>query len=230
MALERWLRRWTANDPSDPHFPGWGINSGVVGMRGSIPESGAHRLGARGVAFLLGIAVVVALAAGFLTLRYLYMPLGQGSSVGPGPTMFVRSVEAGGGSVWDYCFRPDATFAWHVSLRNNGPLPITLLGGAQSLTSNSSQEAFILRDLATYRLSQTGGPSDPANASVLPPTTLAPGGELEVWARYTTGSMLPNATVESTIWVRFSTLGIERTAEVPLRDGIGIDGTPCQSG
>jgi hypothetical protein len=229
MALERWLRRWAPDDPSDPDFPGWGIHSGAVGMRGSIPESGAHRLGARGVALLLGVAVVVALAGGFLTLRYVYMPLGQGSSVGPGPTMFVRSIEAGGGKVWDYCFRPDATFAWHVSLRNNGPLPITLLGGGQSLTSDSTREAFILRDLATYRLVQTGGPSDPASAPVLPPTTLAPGGEVEVWARYTAGSMLPNPTVESTIRVRFSTLGIERTAEVPLRDGVGIDGTACPS-
>jgi hypothetical protein len=143
--------------------------------------------------------------------------------------MFVRSIEAGDGVVWDYCFRPDATFAWHISLRNNGPLPTTLLGGAQNPKSSSSQEAFALRDLATYRVSQAGGPSDPANASVLPPTTLAPGGEVEVWARDTTGSMLPSPTAEWTIWVRFSTLGIERTAEVPLRDGIGIEGSACPS-
>ena len=69
--------------------------------------------------------------------------------------------------------------------------------------------------------------TDPLTAPAMQATALAQGDELDVWARFQTGDLqLQDGTSASvrSVWVRYSVLGVVRTDEVPLRDGIRVEG------
>lgn len=200
------------------------------------------RRGVINTALVLAIAVI----AGYGLLDTVYMPLEQGSSTGTDggfpDSRYLRSETDpfGSGSLYLYCGKPPGDFAWMVSLRNNGPLPITVLGlgdGRLALADQRDKGEFGIHDLAPYRAAEpTGTPltshdlRDPRKAPTLGPVDLASNDEFEVWVRYATGGPSPEGTlVTRSIPVRYRILGIERSAEVPLRDGVGVT-TPCKKG
>ncbi len=64
---EQRARRSSPTDLGDSHFPGWGIHSGVVGLRGSRDGEPIHP-SRRGIALFLLRALVVVALAGLLVL------------------------------------------------------------------------------------------------------------------------------------------------------------------
>lgn len=212
-----------------------------AGLETPAPAS-SRRIGWRKIAVVLATALVVGYAATGLFVTTLYLPLTEGSSVGsdqetPG-SLFVTSISSPmeSGSLWTWCFTPGANFAWFASLRNTGPLPVTIFGaGLPAHPDGFDQVDFAQARVATPADTPTythAMISNAATAPVLQPTTLAPGDELEVWARFKMGDGPEGQGV--TVWkqslsVHYSVLGFERTADVPFRDGVGIDGAPCPS-
>ena len=188
-------------------------------------------------------ALVVVLAGGYLFLANAYMPLAEGSGSGPDSgipgSLFARSATDpfGSGTQFVFCSKPSSRIDWNVALINNGPLPVTLLGGDPGpgrVTSDTSVNGFSLVDLAIYRQAlpadtpaMSHDRTDPRTAPAMSATTIASGDQLEVWARFQTGSLQlqrdSSMSVRS-VWVRYSVLGVVRTAEVPLRDGIAVEG------
>jgi hypothetical protein len=199
---------------------------------------------------VIGVAfVALILTAGTVFLTNVYMPLEEGSSVGPDQSvagsLFERSIDDpfGSGSMWLYCGRPNGRFAWYITLRNTGPLPVTVLGGDSGpipIPVMEQGNSFWLVDLAAGRLStptdtpiEMHGFTNPRTAPVLSPTVIAPGRELEVWARYAIGGLVvDNAggrSYQRSLRVRYSILGIERIVDVPLHDGVAIESPPCSA-
>jgi hypothetical protein len=136
-----------------------------------------------------------------------------------------------------FCSKPSSRIDWNVALINNGPLPVTILGGDPGpgrVTSDTNVNGFSLVDLAIYRQALPADTppfshyrTDPLTAPAMSATTIASGDQLEVWARFETGSLQLQdgaSMLVRTIWVRYSVLGVVRTAEVPLRDGIAVEG------
>lgn len=185
----------------------------------------------------VALGLIVVLIGGYVVLANAYMPLAEGNSVGPGPTHFLRSEQDpfSGDALWLYCYQPDSAFAWYVTVANSGPLPVTVRGagtGPVPVVQLHDGNTFALVDLASYRAHTYEPPSDPATAPALAPVVLAPGAQIELWARYRTGGHdLQTGARASTrsIPIRYSVMGIERTADVPLRDGVGVEGMPCGS-
>jgi len=198
---------------------------------------------------VLNIALLVAIAfiAGYGFLDTIYMPLEQGST--SGDTSFASSrflrLEAdpfGSGSLYVYCGKPPGDFAWMVSLLNDAPVAITLLGlgdGPLALADQGVEEGYGIHDLAPYRAAEPADTPltshdavDPAKAPTLGPVELASGDEFEVWVRFATGPgpwAEGSRVITRSIPVRYRILGIERSAGVPLRDGVGVT-TPCKKG
>lgn len=184
-----------------------------------------------------GAAVaIVGFVAGVLYLGNGYQPLTEGSwagadSIAP-PSLFLRidSDPFGGGGMWVYCSEPNGRFAWGTSIRNDGPLPVTILGGAPGPLAGvdmSDSNSFRLVDFALAPL-EPPGTTDPQQLPAMAPVTLANGGEVSIWARFQEGGVAiqagGTASVRS-LWIRYSVLGVDRTAEVALRDGVGVEGT-----
>jgi hypothetical protein len=202
-----------------------------------------HR-GVINIALVLAIGVI----AGYGLLAVVYLPLEQGSSSGPDTNVpgsrYLRteSDPFGSGSLYVYCGKPAGDFAWMVSLRNDGPVTITLLGlgdGPLALADQVLEDGFGIHDLAPYRAAEpTDTPltshdaRDPRKAPALRPVEIAPGDEFEVWVRWSTGSTLlaeGSLLTSRSIPVRYRILGVERSAQVPLRDGVGVE-APCRKG
>jgi hypothetical protein len=186
------------------------------------------------------IAALAAVAAGiscYLYLSNVYMPLQQigGAPDTSASSLFLRSEAISGagqtgafGPTYVYCSVPNHRFAVSMTLTNTGLLPVSILGadpgpGAPTTTDGDS---FFLVDLASHRQPL----DDPLTAPALPPTSIDHGQSLDVWARYQTmDKALPDgsAALRSTAWVRYSVLGIVRTAEVQLFDSVEIQGGDC---
>lgn len=192
------------------------------------------------VAAFLGLAV---LGAGVLATTY--MPLIEGSTSGPdtgfGASRWLRTEPDpfGSGGLYLYCATPPGDFAWMTSLRNDGPLPLTIEGlgdGPLAPTGPDAGVGFGIRDLAVYRAAapadlppEARDARDPRTAPTIGPTPLDQGDEIEVWVRFSTGTAPHSAgSAEWTrsIPIRYTIAGITRSAEVPLRDGVGIT-NPC---
>jgi hypothetical protein len=194
------------------------------------------------VALEAALLLVMGSLGGYLFLANNYMPLAEGSGSGPDSgipgSLFARATDQSGGRTqFVYCSKPNSRIDWYITLVNNGPVVVTVLGGDPGpgrVPADANGNGFSLVDLAIYRQAlpadtpaMSHDRTDPRTAPAMPATTLAQGGELEVWARFQTGGLeLPSSTGEtmSTIWVRYSVLGVTRTAEVPLRDSIDVEG------
>jgi hypothetical protein len=187
--------------------------------------------------------LVVVLAGGYLFLANAYMPIAEGGGSGPDSgvpgSLFARSVADpfSAGTQFVYCSEPSSRIDWFMTLMNNGPLPVTILGGDPGpgrVTTDTNVNGFSLVDLARYRQALPADTpayshdrTDPRTAPAMPPTTLASEDQLEVWARFQTGTLqLQSDSTMSvrSVWVRYSVLGVVRTAEVPLRDGVAVAG------
>jgi len=174
------------------------------------------------------------------------MPLTEGSFSGPGTSSaFVHAEDDpfGSGVMYVYCPGPGGRFAWDTSLRNTGPLPVTILGSDPgpipvdviSKTNSSWQDGLAAGRKATpaNTLLATHDLVDAAHAALLTPSkpiTIQPRDEVDLWVWYRTGtSAIPSGGREiiRSLRVRFSVLGFERVAEIPMHDGVGIEGSPC---
>jgi hypothetical protein len=146
----------------------------------------------RRIIIRLVIVLVIAVAGATGTvLETTYMPLTYGSMTGADSvvpdSLFLR-IQAPTVSrdlaTWLYCAKPNGRFAWAVSLRNDGPLPVTLLGAGDEPNvdlGGPDGYGFRLIDLAALRsLMPTDTPltshepSDPRAAPALSPTTIPP--------------------------------------------------------
>ncbi len=206
-------------------------------------QSPRFRRRLRWLALAIVAVLVVVLAGGYIFLANAYMPLAEGNGSGPDSgipgSLFARALDDpfGSGRQYVYCSEPNGRIDWYVSLINNGPLPVTILGGDPGpgrVTSDTHVNGFSLVDLAIYRQALPADTAafgqdrtDPRTAPAMPPTTLEQGDQLEVWARFQTGSLQlqSDSTISlRSVWVRYSVLGVVRTAEVPLRDGVAVEG------
>jgi hypothetical protein len=186
------------------------------------------------------VAVIAALAVAALASTYFYfantyMPLsvtGGGTDLSPG-SLYLRTAngEFGAKTTEVFCSTPNGHFPLMLVLINNGPVPVTLIGGdpgqGGQVNDHTNVTGFSLTGLAPFRQSVGGDPLDPWSAPTLPPTKIEPGQTLEVWARFQLGPQKLQPGVElysDRIWLRFSTFGIERTAGVPLLFEIAVTG------
>lgn len=197
------------------------------------------RDGRRIAAYVAGAAILV-LVAGLLYLANFYQPLASGSWTGADTiapaSLFVRIDDDpfGGGAMWVYCYKPGARFAWGTTIRNDGPLPITILGGDAGPLRDvdiSQSNGFRLVDFALAPAQPPGRP-DPHLAAVMTPATLQPGDEVSIWARFEEGGLAVQAGGTEwmrSLWIRYSVLGVDRTAEVALRDGVGVEALASSS-
>jgi hypothetical protein len=194
------------------------------------PRPRRHRR--RWLAVAAASIAILVVATGYLYLANAYLPLsvtGGGTDMSP-DNLYVRTAdgEFGARTAEVFCSTANGRFAVLVGLVNDGPFPITLIGGdpgpSGPITDHTNGNGFALVDLAPYR-SADGNPQDARLAPTLAPTTLGPGQALDVWARYRLGPQTLQSGAEMAtdrIWLRFSTFGIERTAEVRLMVDIAV--------
>jgi hypothetical protein len=193
----------------------------------------------------VAVVVVAVVVAGCLYLGNVYQPLTEGSwagadAIAPG-SLFVRvdSDPFGDGAMWVYCYQPRGHFAWGTAIRNNGPLPVTILGGDPGPLRGvdmSGSNSFRLVDFALAP-NQPPGTTNPQQLPSMAPVALASGDEVSIWARFEDGGLAAQSGATASmrwLWIRYSALGVERTAEVALRDGVGVESSqaacpPAQS-
>src|SRR5574337_849865 len=187
--------------------------------------------------------IIVGLAGGTWLLGV--QPLAEGSTSGPDSTRGFLRAEAdpfGSERLYLYCDPPGGLVAWYVSITDISPLAITLLGAARSDMASAPAEtnwtwlesvAAARRPPAPMPPLANGPTTDPFHEPDLRPTTIQPGQEVELWARYRRGGLaVPTGgatTIFRSLSLRISILGLERDVEVPLRDGIGLRDPPCGS-
>ena len=182
------------------------------------------------------LVTLAVLSGGGLVLATTYEPLEEGSwtgadSIAP-PSLFMRIDQDpfGSGAMWVYCYTPNGRFAWGTTLRNAGPLPVTILGGDPGPLGGvdlSRTNSFRLVDFALAP-TQPPGTADPGHLPTLTPVTLQSGDEVSIWARFEDGGLATQSGATSfvrSLWVRYSVLGVERAAEVSLRNGVGVEST-----
>jgi hypothetical protein len=187
---------------------------------------------------LLLIAVAAAVA-GYVLLATAYMPLtAQGVTADLTPhSLWVRTENGGqdpsrpDGLTYEYCGQADGRFALELTIKNNGWLPVTIDGadpGPGGPVNSPTNNTFALVDFAAVApgSGDLDGP-DPLKASALGPVSLGSGESIEVWARYQIASHpLGGNRLDwtSTIWIRYSVLGVSRTAQTPLGGAVAILG------
>lgn len=180
---------------------------------------------------------VIAVASTYFYFADAYTPLeiiGDGPDTSPG-SLYVRTAnnEFSVGPTYVYCSIANGRFAAAFEIANFGQFPVTILGGDPGpvpVTEHTNVNGFSLVDLASTRSNPgdpASGPASSETATVLPPTTLVSGNEVAVWARFQMGS-LPvyggGSISIDRIWVRYSTFGVTRTAEIPLRGQVAVTG------
>jgi hypothetical protein len=127
-----------------------------------------------------------------------------------------------------------------MNLTNTGPLPVTILGESPFPNERMGNFRYAQVDLAPYRQPspadtplRSHATTDPRTDPTLPPTTLNPGGSIEVWVRYVTGTVPPGPgwAVERDygIVLKYSVLWMTETAAADTKDGIEMEGGNCAS-
>jgi len=190
----------------------------------------------RNVAVLL--LLLVAGIGGGLALTY--QPLVAGSVRGADQHLLIgtRSAEADDGStvsIYEYRFHAYTSYYTLVSLRNQGPLAVMVLGidiGAV-LPPNAS-----IRPAELLNASSADDPSSEvpvASARRLEAAVVEPNAELLVWIRWEIGACDPAGTppgpnigwAHSSIPVRWSVMGVPRTSEIELGYTVSFETTPA---
>jgi hypothetical protein len=193
---------------------------------GFVPS--ARRIGGRLVAVGM-VALIAGLAVGALN----YQPLVPGSTSGGDDPYLVSAVMSpfDDGTMYTFCRDPGKVAHTIQTLRNDGPVPITLIGPA-----SRAEDAIQLVGLAAVRPRNPDGSIDSGSwldasaTTPLPPTVIDPGTEIELWLsfRLPTVPMSAGSTMSiRSLPIRFSVLGLERSVEVSMRDGFAFSGDPC---
>jgi len=213
----------SANDAGTvPMAPEWSASEGEGFVRW------AWRWGARTLVVAL-VALAVALGNGALN----YQPLGPGSSAGGTDPYLVSSVTSpfGDGVMFTFCHDPGKVAHIEEALRNDGPVPVTVIGAA-----SPPDDPIQLIGLAPLRSRNADGSIDmssgydAATAPALQPSVIEPDGELELWLAFRLPSqpMSAGSTISTrSLPIRFSVFGLERSAHVEMRDGFAFSGDPC---
>jgi hypothetical protein len=186
---------------------------------------GRRRLVIAGLIGALTVATWIALSS--------YQPLEQGSSSGGPDPYLLSSVTSpfGDGTMQTFCHDPGEVGHTIGTLRNTGPLAVTVIGPA-----SKPDDPIQLIELGGMRpLNADGTPDmsrliDVSHAEPMQPTRLDPGQEVELWLAFRLPSvpMSPGGAMWTrTVPVRVSILGIERDLAVLMHDGYGFSGDPC---
>jgi hypothetical protein len=160
-----------------PHIPRRGVKSGSV-KRQSTRES---RI------------MLVGMFAGILLLSSVnstWEPLGVGSASGPGTGLSEVIHYPRSGTDFIYRVKPNEAFTYLVTVRNNGPVAVTLLGLRRDPTANASPPPA--RDYVSNGLGLLRDPNvvsaDPTNVVSFHPVDLAPDQEVTVVVAWLGGS------------------------------------------
>ena len=112
-----------------------------------------------------------------------------------------------------YCFSSHGEFAQFVTIKNTGPVPVTIYGEPPDAGWFSGQV-----DLALYR---NPLPTDPRTANTFESKTLGANESIEVWARFNADALAPGNELEvrskSGLWVEYSVLWEKRVARIATR-------------
>lgn len=183
----------------------------------------------------LGLAILVVLASG--AALFLYQPVARGHVGGRDAAGLIdpELTTLPGSIVYTYRYAPGADYYTATTIRNDGPLPITING----------PDPVLLRDC---RANHCVGPwpdamligqddphvffNEPRTAPSAGGSTIDPGEELAVWVHWRMGSYCPPGEPvglgpggsESTdfVAVSWSVLGLPRTSYVPLGYGFVV--------
>ncbi|MEW6226079.1 MAG: hypothetical protein AB1627_15755 [Chloroflexota bacterium] len=149
-------------------------------------------------------------------------PVSEGAVFGPGPDVSeIRSdgppyidpagLQAPGrGPNYVYRVRPGGTYTYVVSLRNDGPLPITILGMP---AGGSASGLGLLRD-------PTDGSAKPANVVAFHPVELSPGAEVALVVAAVAGPCADPTLADEPPVVRWPT-GVETVTFAFVYDILG---------
>lgn len=180
---------------------------------------------------LVVIVALLAIAAGAWAATT--EPLSFGSAGGPGPgPLLTNEPNPDDEHMAAYTFleQPGATFAVMVSLRNDGPLPVTILGTGdpknQRLRNGFWREDLVLipPDASIDDLKAL------VDAPALTALELQPGTEANLWARYRVSSKCDDGIVPRAAGSTISTdhlqlewqmLGVTRHSSMPMRIRVG---------
>jgi len=167
------------------------------------------------------LAVVAVVAAGLV----LDQPLRAGSVGGP-DTSTTTTQHDGETTVYVGRYAPGGDYFTIATVRNDGLVPITLIGPDRSdvAAMEPGNHALIWpEDFRTYQLDET---SDPRTSAELPATSIAPGDELSFWIHWKMGSAChddgpafePGSSIATErVPVTWSLFGIPKSANVDLR-------------
>jgi hypothetical protein len=194
--------------------------------------------------------VVMLVGLGFAAAAWVATsrPLTEGSTNAVGQHLLLGIREADRGDadqIITYRYVPGERFAVLITLRNTSPLPVTVGGQSNPSLDPDEYTGFWLEDLAANSLPRgTDGDAGVLDLPPLPPTTIAPGEELLVWARYRIGRWcegdIPwppapdwpegestSAIYTSAVEIRSDTFGIPQTSTIELRDQVEmVNGGP----
>jgi hypothetical protein len=173
----------------------------------------------------LGAASVV----GFGLLNY--EPLAQGStSYGGDPHLLLATSEDDGTTAFHFRYAPSGSLSTAFSVRNNGPVAVTLLGADlhdQSEATLAGTAVLWPEQLSIARPDQLGDMTDPNTAPPIDRAVIEPGSELILWVRWRLGSScqpgeappyFPGTAigVGPKIDLRWSVFSIPRTSSVDM--------------
>jgi hypothetical protein len=184
-----------------------------------------RRLGWSVTAVLVLFLVVVLGGLAFVNL--MPDPLGPGSVSGTDPVGLLETFEdVDGVEVQRYRYEPGASFLTLASVRNDGPLAITLVGLVEPQADIA--ETAVMWPEALLLLPDGAGTVGPEESVPFAPVTLEPGRERAVWIQWRVGDrcvagQAPPYQADTGVGLgpllpfRWSLLGIPRTSEVDLR-------------
>lgn len=199
--------------------------------------------------WVLGFVVMV-VGLGFAAAAWLTtsQPLTMGSTTGVGQHLLLGVREAEPGSIdrtLTYRYAPGERFTTLITLRNTSPLPVTVGGQNNPSLDPNEYTGFWLEDLTANPLARgVGDDAGILDQPPLAPTTIAPGDELLVWARYRIGRWCKgdvpwppapdwpegesiSAVSTSALQIRSETFGIPQASTIELRDTVEmVNGGP----
>lgn len=175
---------------------------------------------------VLGVAAIVGAGA----LAFVYQPLVPGSATSADSHLLISATETDLGNgeqvpLYTYRYQTDTSYYTLFSMRNEGPLAVTVLG------LDTSKVAALIPFVGPVelRLGSTNeghGMTEWASAPTLHAAAVEPGAELWLWVRWDIGTcdangmlpLAPGTGIGPPTWIplRWSVLGIPRTTNVDL--------------
>jgi hypothetical protein len=176
---------------------------------------------------LLSVAVVVT-AVGLL----LYQPLGRGSIATADQVGLIDSSDGNADEPPSYTYRyaPGAEYFTAFTIRNNGSLPVTLIGPDQSHGYGSTPDVHAVLWADEFRIARGEDElqdfeEDPRGALSAVGAVIGAGNEVAIWVHWKMGGACPDgrpaympgtAAGRDRVDVNWSIFGIPRTSTIDL--------------